>query len=171
MADDLLSKYVEPRLQQPTFVLDYPVELSPFAREPTASSPGWSSAGRRSPGAWRSPTPSASSPTPTSSASASRPSSACRSRASEESQPYDEAFVEALEQGMPPAGGVGLGIDRLVMLLTGPGLDPRGRPVSRITRLNRPALRGLTAALRAVKRGLAAVPMKPDRAGVVRLVD
>src|ERR1019366_6398490 len=117
LADDLLSKLVEPALLQPTFVTDYPVELSPFARE-HRSQPGPAERWEAFAGGME----IANAFTELIDPDVQRERFEAQTRLAdiggEETQPYDELFVQALEQGMPPAGGVGVGIDRLVMLLT-----------------------------------------------------
>jgi lysyl-tRNA synthetase class 2 len=118
LVDELLSEHVEPTLIQPTFLMDYPVELSPFAKD-HRSEPGlverWEpfARGMEFGNAFTELND------PDEQRSRFQAQTVLNEEGDEETQPYDEDFIRALEHGMPPTGGVGLGIDRLVMILSG----------------------------------------------------
>jgi lysyl-tRNA synthetase class 2 len=118
LVDELLSKYVEPDLKQPTFVMDYPVELSPFAkdhRETAGLVERWEAfcLGIEFSNAFTELND------PDEQRARFEAQTVLTEEGDEETQPYDEDFIRALEHGMPPTGGVGVGIDRLVMILSG----------------------------------------------------
>ncbi|HKY24709.1 MAG TPA: lysine--tRNA ligase [Gaiella sp.] len=113
LVDHAFSHYVEPGLIQPTIVHDYPVELSPFARptddDPTLTERFEYFAGGMELGNAFSEINDA----------ATQQARFDQQSEQVEGERGDPDYVEALSYGMPPTGGLGFGIDRFVMLLTG----------------------------------------------------
>jgi lysyl-tRNA synthetase class 2 len=113
----LFSAYVEPKLWDPVFIVDYPRELSPLAKPKRGNAAlverfELMIAGREIANCFSELND------PIDQRERFEGQARLREAGDEEAQSYDEDYVRALEYGMPPTGGVGIGIDRLIMLLT-----------------------------------------------------
>jgi lysyl-tRNA synthetase, class II len=117
LVDGLLTQTLEPTLIRPTILHDYPVELSPFAKR-HPDDPSLVERFEAFAGGMEIANAFTELNDPDEQRRRFAAAAADRAAGDDEAPPADEDFLAALEYGMPPTGGLGVGIDRLVMLLT-----------------------------------------------------
>ena len=118
LVDDLFSQSVEPQLISPSFVIEYPAELSPLAKR-CVDRPGLVERFEAFIGGMEIANAFSELNDPDDQRVRFEEQAQASRAGDDEAHPLDEDFLRALEHGMPPTGGMGLGVGRLAMILTG----------------------------------------------------
>jgi lysyl-tRNA synthetase class 2 len=134
VVEEIFEALVQPTLEAPTFVIDYPLDTSPLTRA-HRSQPGLAEKWDLYIGGMEQGTAYSELVDPVVQRERLTAQALKAAAGDPDAMAFDEDFIEALEYGMPPTGGMGMGMDRLMMTLTGLGiretiLFPLVRPIS-----------------------------------------
>ena len=116
LQDEVFKNFLEPHLVQPTFVVDYPKALSPLAKE-HRSDPALTERFELFVGGHELVNAFSELNDPDDQRRRFEEQTRQKVAGNEEAHTYDADYIRALEYGMPPAGGLGMGVDRLMMLI------------------------------------------------------